>query len=144
MNSCAEGPKMYRQGDVLIVKLEGPAAEAARKKIADGKAPAVPRDNGNVVLAYGEHTGHSHHIPSSMCSLYLDDASPISDTDAMGLISRTGGGRVERPEPDRILAVDAPIVLKHQEHDPITLEDGVYSVRRQREFDPEGLRAIAD
>jgi hypothetical protein len=62
----------------------------------------------------------------------------------MGLISRTGGGRVERPEPDRILLVDEPVVLKHQEHDPIALDAAVYKVRRQREYDPEGIRAIAD
>jgi hypothetical protein len=144
MNNCAEGPKMFRQGDVLIFKLEGAEADAARKKIAEGKLATVERDNGNVVLAYGENTGHSHHIPASTCNLYLDDASLLSDTDAMGLISRTGGGRVERPEPDRLLAVEAPVVLQHQEHDPITLEAAVYKVRRQREYDPEGIRAIAD
>jgi hypothetical protein len=142
MNNCAEGPKMLRQGDVLIMKLEGSAAEAARSKAA--ASTPVPRDNGNVVLAYGEHTGHSHHIPASTCSLYLDDATLISDTDAMGLISRTGGGRVERPEPDRILVVDEPVILQHQEHDPIALDAAVYRVRRQREYDPEGIRAIAD
>ncbi len=144
MNESTE-KKMWRQGDVLIFKLEGEAAEAARKKISDGKAKPVDRDNGNVVLAYGEHTGHSHHIPATTCSLFLDDTvTSISESDAMGLISRTGGGRVERPEADRLLAVDAPVVLKHQEHDPISLDSGVYQVRRQREYDPEGVRIIAD
>lgn len=145
MNNCAENPNMFRQGDVLIVRLEGAAAEAARNKIAAGKAKPVDRDGGNVVLAYGEHTGHSHHIPAQTCSLYLDEARDISETDAMGLVSRTGGGsRVERPEADRILLVDEPVVLQHQEHDPIALAPAVYKVRRQREYDPEGLRIIAD
>jgi hypothetical protein len=51
--------KMYRQGDVLLI----------RDDTAEGGAE-IPRDKGAVVLAYGEVTGHSHAIHNpNVCQL---------------------------------------------------------------------------
>lgn len=59
-------PKMYRQGDVLIVAVESVPADLVE----------VPRTKRGVVLAEGEVTGHAHRIPSRHASLYR------SETDA--------------------------------------------------------------
>lgn len=59
-------PKMYRQGDVLIVAVESVPSDLTE----------VPRTQRGVVLAEGEVTGHAHRIPSRHASLYR------SETDA--------------------------------------------------------------
>lgn len=53
-------PKMFRQGDVLIVAVDKiPAA-----------AEPIARTKRGVVLAEGEVTGHAHRIPARTASLY--------------------------------------------------------------------------
>ncbi len=128
-----------RQGDVLIIEDETPR-DVSRMKL-------IERDNGRVVLAYGEVTGHAHAIAEKGCSLYLDDTASIAGPDALGFIARAGGGggAVDVPVPDRTLVVDEPIVIRHEEHDAIALEAGkTYTVRHQVEYDPEAFRAVAD
>ncbi len=73
----------------------------------------MPRDNGRVVLAYGEVTGHAHAIADPDATLY---AVPGTD--------------------DRFLAVMAGsgVTLRHEEHATITLPPGLYVTRRQREY----------
>lgn len=46
-------PIQYRQGDVLLVRIDNDDTEGYVE---------VPRDAGRVVLAYGEATGHAHAI----------------------------------------------------------------------------------
>lgn len=53
-----------RQGDVLLDPTSTPLANAVE----------VPRDNGRVVLAYGEVTGHAHAIADEGVAL-LEDPS---------------------------------------------------------------------
>ena len=59
-------PKMYRQGDVMIVAVDTVPDNAAE----------VPRTARGLVLAEGEVTGHAHRIPSRHAKLYRteDDA----------------------------------------------------------------------
>jgi hypothetical protein len=93
---------MYRQGDVLIVA-------ATTQEPQD----LIPRDNGRIVLAYGEVTGHAHAI--------LDREAEL----------RTIDGTEDRFL--RIMAASG-VALVHEEHDAITLPPGDYIVRRQREY----------
>ena len=51
--------RMYRQGDVLLVAVDG---------VPPG-ASSVGRDGGRLVLAYGEATGHAHTIESDHAAL---------------------------------------------------------------------------
>ena len=102
--------KSYRQGDVLIVECE---------RVPAGKE--VDRENGRIVLAHGEATGHSHAIASMDATLFMDEATL-----------------------NRYLDVRAPVVIEHEEHGRIELPSGYYQVRRQREYRPEGLRNVAD
>lgn len=108
---------LFRQGDVLIVSID--EAEAKRL-IADAKP--VPREDGRVVLAHGEVTGHAHALVHSAVKLY----------------------EVEKSVRMTVLIVGAPARVYHEEHQAITLKPGAYEVIRQVEYTPEELRTVAD
>jgi hypothetical protein len=103
----------YRQGDVMIERID--ALPAKLKPIA--------RENGRVILAHGEVTGHAHAISDDGVKLFGDGAQ----TDVTYL-----------------QVVDVPALLKHDEHATIALEPGAYRVVRQREYTPEAIRRVAD
>ena len=96
----------YRQGDVLLIAV---AAIPAR-------AVPVPRDQGEVVLAYGEVTGHRHAIADPHAELL---ALPDEEVERRFL-------RITRDQAR----------LRHEEHDTITLPPGTYQVIGQREYVP--------
>ena len=52
---------MFRQGDILIVRVDGEVPRGAR---------VVEREGDSVVLAHGEATGHRHRIRSRDADLY--------------------------------------------------------------------------
>jgi hypothetical protein len=104
--------EIYRQGDVLIVSVkEFPA-----------NLDPVERENGRVVLAHGEVTGHAHAIEGEGAALFR--APKLMAV----FITITGG----------------PAALEHQEHDPMVIPPGVYRVIRQRKYAPEEIRNVAD
>ena len=112
--------KQARQGDVFLEKV------ASMPK----SATEVPADQGEVVLAYGEVTGHKHRIRAYM------------DTGALP-------ARLFDVGDMRFLDVQAPSALVHEEHAPVMLEPGIYKVSRfgtgtQREYTPESIRSVAD
>lgn len=102
--------RIFRQGDVLLVAVD--------------EAPEGPRqraENGRLVLAHGEVTGHHH-------SVAVQDAELI-DAGARGVFLR----------------IMEATPLEHQEHGAITLPAGDYRVVRQREYVPAQLpRNVAD
>ncbi len=95
--------EQYRQGDVWIERID--------------KAPknlkSVARDNGRIVLAYGEVTGHAHAILDG-AELYTSDAIAAAER-----ILRVGAG-------------GATVV--HEEHGAIALPQGDYRVAIQMEW----------
>ncbi len=113
-------PKLYRQGDVLV------------ERIADRDFPdereAIAPDQGRVVLAYGEVTGHAHAIPA-------EDAVFVQH-------SRATRGRTEGNV--TYLETARAVPIRHEEHAPIELPPGKYRVIRQREWDDEQDRIVAD
>lgn len=70
--------------------------------------------DGRLVLASGELTGHNHSVPA------LDGKAQF----------------FEGPRNLRYLHLTAVAQLQHQEHGTISLEEGWYEVRVQREYDP--------
>jgi hypothetical protein len=108
-----------RQGDVFLRRVDGPVPPGAAE---------VPRDNGRVVLAYGEVTGHAHAIRDpGVCLLRAEGV-------AFDLL-RVAEGTLAR--------------LTHEEHGAITVGPGLYEKRIQREYDwsaeaGEMSRAVAD
>lgn len=101
--------EMFRQGDVFLQRV---------KALPNGAKPK-DRDNGRVVLAYGEVTGHAHAIHEPEALLY-DFGEEM------------------------YLEADGTVMLKHEEHAPITLDKGFYRVVRQREYQPGAIRNVAD
>ena len=100
---------MYRQGDVLVI----PISEVPND------VEEVPRENGRIVLAHGEVTGHAHAIDSRFAHLVAKGA-------------------------ERFLRTERPVMLRHEEHREIRLPAGQYRVVIQREYHPESVRNVLD
>lgn len=101
--------EIYRQGDVMIVRtIETPVC---------GKE--IKRDNGRVILAYGEVTGHAHAIYDTGVEMYTLD------------------NRVWVVAPDEF-------TVQHEEHDTLTIPAGTYWIVRQREYTPSAIRQVLD
>lgn len=105
--------KVMRQGDVLLVPVD---------TVPKGKK--VKKDNGRVILAYGEVTGHAHAFESDVATL-------VDHT-------RTADGR------EFITVKEAEVPLTHEEHSTVVVGPGGYEVRRQVEYSPEEIRKVAD
>lgn len=104
--------QLWRQGDVLIERVTALPA---------GLVP-VPRENGRVILAHGEVTGHAHAVLGDVEFLAADLAEME----------------------ERFLVVESEAQVVHEEHDTIPLPAGTYRVQRQREYAPEAIRNVAD
>lgn len=100
----------YRQGDVLLVEV----------KSIPGTAFKGVRDNGQIVLAYGEVTGHKHAI--------ADPSVEILEHEGTRYI--------------RVPAGDAK--LTHEEHGSIALAPGSYRIVTQKEYTPEAIKNVLD
>jgi hypothetical protein len=102
---------MFRQGDVLLVRVP---------EVPTGKA--VQPENGRLILARGEATGHHHSVA------VLDENAELIEA-AEGVFLR----------------IMAASTLEHQEHAAIALAPGTYKVTRQVEYEPGELpRQVAD
>jgi hypothetical protein len=99
-----EAVMQYRQGDVLLMKVKN--LPCAKK--------AVKRENGRMVLAHGETTGHAHVV-----------ADPKA--------------RFWQRGDERYLEVPDAAQLTHEEHGAIALPPGLYRVIRQREYVPASI-----
>lgn len=124
MKSKQKIKTQWRQGDVLIERVE----------ILPGKITPQP-ENGRIILAHGEVTGHAHELVEVQ-------HSQIFDADESFKI----GGDLDdvRALPRMALTVGRKTAVKHQEHQRIPLKKGSYRVTRQREYSPQELRNVAD
>ena len=107
------------QGDVFITR------------VADIPENAIPveRDNGRVVLAYGEVTGHAHAIVATEAEL-LVAPNRTAEEELLNV---------------RFLRVMRTLEVTHEEHGALTLEPGLYRVNQQREWsDAEEPLRVAD
>ena len=104
----------YRQGDVLLV----PCAD-----IPTG-AYEEAAENGRVVLARGEQTGHAHTMTADRVCYFREDG--------------TGGGFI------RVTGV-ASVDLAHEEHASLAIPPGNYRVVQQHEYQPRAApRTVTD
>ena len=101
--------KHYRQGDVVLVEVDSLPAGAAKES-----------DGNEVVLAWGEVTGHSHRLQAPEGVAYF-------------ALSGTNYFEIKHPSQ-----------LVHEEHDAIALSPGFYKVVRQREYTPERIVRVID
>jgi hypothetical protein len=103
------------QGDILICRID---------KLPANVVPVAP-ENGKIIVTHSE-TGH-HHVMT---------------------MERTKAYRLPDSIMDIFLAVEQGDTLEHlrphDTHESIRFEPGVYHVRRQREYMPEGFRRVED
>jgi len=107
--------QLLRQGDVLLMPVEDTALLYA----TSAKSP-----KGGIVVAQGEATGHHHRIRSRHARLYRRGQDRFIKVHNCAV--------KERPR------------LTHEEHDPVTLEPGVYQVVLQREYTPSAPVRVYD
>ena len=89
--------------------------------IATPKLPEAGRVERRPILAEGEVTGHAHRLADS----------------ASGHVFSVGAGLYLE-----VLTEEATII--HEEHGPVTVPRGGYTVRIQREYSPQEIRRVAD
>jgi len=111
-------PFQARQGDVFIEKVD---------RIPETAKKAKPED-GRVILAHGEATGHAHAYDKRFVSMYRDDGAGSAFI-TVSADPSTGHGGAD---------------LKHEEHSAIKTPAGDYEAIRQREYSPEAIRNVAD
>lgn len=103
------------QGDVYFRRVD---------KMPDDVVP-VAAEKGRLVVTHSE-TGHNH----------------VMDADGVTM------HRLPDSIMDCFLVVEKPATLEHlrphDTHESIQFEPGVYHVRRQREFSPEGWKRVED
>jgi hypothetical protein len=112
--------EMFAQGDLLIERVDDVEPSGTIRS---------PDASGAMVLAEGEVTGHRHAIFDRV-TMFRDDAlaREIPSGLYVGHVKVAGGSAV----------------IQHQEHAPITLEEGTYRVRRQRELEPRDAVLVSD
>jgi hypothetical protein len=100
----------YRQGDVLIERI----------RMLPEEVKAGKPENGKIILALGEVTGHAHVVPAELAKSFVDE---------------NGGLFIEVEEEAEVL---------HEEHATLRLPAGIYRITHQREYTPEAIRNVAD
>lgn len=93
--------KSCQQGDVLLKPV---------KSLPDGVKPKK-LDQGHIILAYGEVTGHAHRIIDTVNALFYEK------------------------DGKSYLQVKKPVQLTHEEHHTQVIEPGIYETGRVREQD---------
>jgi hypothetical protein len=115
-------PKMYRQGDVLIIEVATIPEDAKE----------IPRE-GDLILQHGEVTGHAHRIPSRHAKIFRTEEDRRFMKVGGASTRREGFGQVE------------PVALNHEEHSTVVIPVGLYEVTIHAEYEPGELpRQVAD
>lgn len=112
-----EFKNLAAQGDVMFIKID---------KLPEGLRALTP-ENGKFVVAHSE-TGHNHTVKYKPGITYY-----ANDNDQF----------------TAYLVVDnTKCLVEHERsfdtHESLLLKDGVYKIRRQREYTPEGFRKAQD
>ena len=103
----------YQQGDVLIKRVS---------QLPDGLELQEHK-----VLQHGETTGHMHQFAAT-------DAVQVYHAPARTTEALESQWRTITENGNKFLVVDAPALLKHEEHAPILVDPGVYQIDIVREF----------
>jgi|TARA_Y100000034_G_scaffold135802_1_gene209207 hypothetical protein len=122
-------PVLYRQGDILVRRIStDPEAELPRE------TRPVERDEGRVILAYGEVTGHAHVLLEPEVELF--EAVPTTADDRRAAAETA-------TEVDRWLRQRNPngATITHEEHGGFVIAPGTYEIIRQREHTQEDRAA---
>lgn len=116
-----------RHGDMTIFKV-------SKDQIAGMESTELKK----LTIGLGEVTGHSHEI------FPLDDSTIIEHHNIAGYDTTEIRDLVERE--NIFFEVKGKAVIMHEEHGPITLDEGVYLRTVQRQYNPfsKALEKVRD
>lgn len=131
--------KHYRQGDVLLIKI-------------DELPPLRFKTKKDKVILEGEVTGHAHKLEGEAKILEVAErianatfGSPSIVWDRDTLTAHMDTSATEpKSQVVGYAVVDSPAELTHEEHKTITIPAGIYQIRRQREYDEKEIRFVED
>lgn len=104
-----------RQGDLLIRKIDKFPSNLKKAK----------EENGVFILAHSE-TGHNHIIDKNKAQLLIDETNTF-----IAYLEVTEDANVEH-------------LRSFYTHETVELPIGLYEIRRQREYSPQGYRRAMD
>ncbi len=117
--------KAAAQGDVYFWREDAPDSVLQVVNVLPNNAILVPPENGRVIVTHSE-TGHHHFMNARAVEMY----------------------RLPEEIYECFLVVKEATPLEHlrpfDTHESIMFEPGIYHVRRQREYTPEGWQRAAD
>jgi hypothetical protein len=103
------------QGDLVLRRID----------VLPAGAKPVAADGARHILAHSE-TGHHHVIEAGLADRFIDETNAFIG----------------------YLAVNANAAVEHlrsfDTHESLLLTPGIYEIRQQREYVPEGFRRVAD
>jgi len=117
---------MAAQGDMMIIRVDTVHGgnKVALTEIPENFQEQTPEGRTHIV-AHSE-TGHHHVIEREDTSYFTDPDDAFN----------------------ALLKVEKPTPLVHERsfdtHEPVLLNPGLYKIRRQREYSPEGYRRVED
>jgi hypothetical protein len=82
-------------------------------------------ENGKIILALGEATGHHHRF----------ELNKLNPGVTISTLHERYGGRVYRDNLTYYLVEGGPATLYHEEHNPLTVPPGLYRRSIIREYD---------
>lgn len=98
----------FRHGDVILIPK--PLPENAKEK----------KFEGDVTLAYGEVTGHSHRISEGVAGVFeFDDKAYLKIQSELATLS-------------------------HEEHKALQIPQGEYEIIIQKDYTPDGWKKVQD
>lgn len=104
---------LFRQGDILLRQV---STDPQDEQYAD--MLVKERDNGRCIVAYGEVTGHAHEVDSETAEIL----------------------RTTEETEQEFLRIMETAGLVHDEHETLSLPQGIFAIVRQREHDPGPFR----
>lgn len=128
-------PRMYRQGDVVFVKLGDAVAKSVQ---AEFKKPH------DMVLKEGEQTGHKHEAVGTVevFAPHLE-GQPWSRPFTRDAV-RSNGLTQGAMDTMLYLTANGQFKVVHPEHGTLVMEKGNYLVFSQREYDETRDRQVID
>ena len=140
----------FQQGDVLMLKIDNikhmmENYKSFIKNNTNNKTYSRknPSESSVATVALGEATGHHHSI--DVMHKENSDCEIINWYNTWERFTRGNGQGLGRV-PEYVEVKEAPATIKHQEHESITLPEGIYRVRIVKEYDPfsNTTRGVAD
>lgn len=114
--------KMAAQGDFIIQRISDLPKNVALEQ--------VKPENGQIIVAHSE-TGHNHVMEAERVQAFVPAGTKEADIYEIFLLVGDKGAEINH-------------LRSFDTHETLGVSPGVYRVRRQREYTPEGFRRAAD